>query len=250
MKQAIIYALDFDGVICDSALETGISGWKAASQIWNDFSTALPTKELSAQFREIRPIMGTGYEAILIVRLLNNGETVKAIMEDYQAKTQQVLKDSALNIDQLKKLFGETRDHWINENMTEWVEMNPLFPRIAEKLQQIPSQDTWYIITTKQERFVKQILQANNIQLADERIFGLGRNMSKEAVLTDLVSKHKNETIYFVEDMLPTLLKIIKNDKLKTVKLFLALWGYNTAQHKLDAEKQAITLINREEFLL
>ena len=77
MKQAIIYALDFDGVICDSALETGTSAWKAASQIWNDFSTTLPTKELSAQFREIRPIMGTGYEAILIVRMLHDGETVE-----------------------------------------------------------------------------------------------------------------------------------------------------------------------------
>ena len=33
MNNSIIYALDFDGVICDSAVETAITGWKAAGSI-------------------------------------------------------------------------------------------------------------------------------------------------------------------------------------------------------------------------
>ncbi|NOR71147.1 MAG: HAD family hydrolase, partial [Methylomarinum sp.] len=53
MKQAIIYALDFDGVICDSALETGVSGWKAAAKIWDDFTTSLPSKDFSDKFRQV-----------------------------------------------------------------------------------------------------------------------------------------------------------------------------------------------------
>jgi len=249
MNQSIIYALDFDGVICDSALETGISAWKAALQIWDDFPTTLPTAEQSEQFRQIRPVMGTGYEAILIVRLLNNGESVTDIMAEYQTKTQQVIIESGLSIDQLKKLFGETRDHWIRDDLDSWVAMNPLFPGIKEKLQNLSEQGLWYIITTKQERFVKQILQANQIELADDRIFGLDRNMSKQEVLMDLVSQHTQQTIYFVEDMLPTLLKIINNNQLNAVKLFLALWGFNTPQDKLDAEKLAIELINIDGFL-
>jgi len=249
MKQTIIYALDFDGVICDSALETGISAWKAASQIWDDFSSPLPTAEQSAQFRQIRPIMGTGYEAILIVRLLNDGETVEAIMADYQAKTQKVIKDSALTIDSLKKVFGETRDRWIKEDLDNWVAMNPLFPGIAEKLQSLSKQGLWYIITTKQERFVKQILKANQIELPEERIFGLDRKMSKQAVLADLVNRHDAQRLYFVEDMLPTLLKIIKNSQLESIKLFFALWGYNTAQDKIDAGNQTIELIEIDGFL-
>lgn len=249
MNQSIIYALDFDGVICDSALETGISAWKAAAQIWDDFPNTLPTAEQSAQFRQIRPVMGTGYEAILIVRLLHDGESVEAIMADYHVKTQQVLKDCALTIESLKQVFGETRDYWIKHDLDNWVEMNPLFPGIAEKLQRLSEQGLWYIITTKQERFVKQILQANQIELAEERIFGLDRNMSKEAVLAGLVSKHSQQKIYFVEDMLPTLLKIINNSQLKSVKLFLALWGYNTAKDKGDAGQQPIELINVGDFL-
>jgi len=244
MKQSIIYALDFDGVICDSALETGISAWKAASQIWEDFSSPLPTAEQSIQFRQIRPIMGTGYEAILIVRLLNNGDTVEEIMSDYHAKTQKVMEQSELTVDYLKQVFGETRDNWIKQDLDNWVEMNPLFPGMIEKLQDLSKQGTWYIITTKQERFVKQILKANQVELGGEYIFGLDRNMTKEEVLIDLLAKHTEQQIYFVEDMLPTLLKVINNKKLQAVKLFLALWGFNTAQDKVDAENFPIQLIN------
>ena len=249
MKQSVIYALDFDGVLCESALETGISAWKAAATIWDGFSTPLPSVEISEKFHQIRPVMGTGYEAILIIRLLNNGETVEAIMDDYTNKTQQVLDESNLSIDELKKLFGETRDKWIKEDIQQWVEMNPLFPGISEKLQNLSKQGIWYIVTTKQERFVKKILEANQIYLADENIFGLDRKKSKETILIDLVSKHKEVTICFVEDMLPMLRKVLKNDKLSSVKLFFAMWGYNTAQDKRDAKNFDIKLIDRENFL-
>lgn len=250
MKQSIIYALDFDGVICDSALETGISAWKAAAQIWDDIPTTLPSAEQLAQFRQIRPFMGTGYEAILIVRLLANGESVEEIMMDYHAKIQKVIKDSVLTKGSLKKLFGETRDQWIQENLDDWIAKNPLFPGVTEKLQALSEQNVWYIITTKQERFVKQILQANQVELPEERIFGLDRNMSKEAVLVDLINRHSEQQFYFVEDMLPSLLKIIKNSELGAVKLFLALWGYNTAQDKIDAGEKKIELIDIGDFLM
>ncbi len=243
MNQSIIYALDFDGVICDSALETGMSAWKAASQIWDDFSSALPTIEQSAQFRQIRPIMGTGYEAILIVRLLNNGDSVDEIMADYQNKIQQVMVDSALTIDDLKKIFGETRDQWIKQDLDSWVEMNPLFPGVVEKLKRLSEAGVWYIITTKQERFVKQILLANQLELSGERIFGLDRKMSKEAILIDLVAKHTEQTICFIEDMLPTLRRMINNPQLKSVRLDFAMWGYNTAQDKIDAGTLPLELI-------
>ena len=61
MKQSIISALDFDGVICDSAVETGVTAWKAASQIWHDLDTLLPSQELLEKFRLVRPVLETVY---------------------------------------------------------------------------------------------------------------------------------------------------------------------------------------------
>lgn len=251
MKKKIIYALDFDGVICDSAVETAVTGWKAGLKIWNDFNAPLPPQSMIDKFRLIRPIMETGYEAILIIRLLYQGETVETLLNHYAEKTQQTIDTSNKDIPALKKLFGETRDIWINEDANDWVTMNPLFPSVAEKLQQLNKQGQWFIITTKQERFVTQILNAYQIELDPNRIFGLDRKLSKEAILTKLSAQYPQNAFYFVEDRLPTLLNVLANKDLKAVKLFLATWGYNTQEDKEYAKAQArIELIDVNNFLI
>jgi phosphoglycolate phosphatase-like HAD superfamily hydrolase len=248
MNNSIIYALDFDGVICDSAVETVITGWKAATSIWDDMPKSVP-QEMIDRFRSIRPIIETGYEAILAMRLLYLEETVEAIYGGYGEKIQALLKEAQVTVDDLKKLFGETRDVWIANDLADWVNMNPLFDGVAEKLQKLGGRQPWYVVTTKQERFVKQILKANAIELADGQIFGLDRNMSKIEVLTELLKTHPNETIVFVEDRLPTLLNVLKNDGLASVKLVFALWGYNTPEDKALAARHAFTSQQLEDFL-
>lgn len=231
MNNSIIYALDFDGVICDSAVETGITGWKAAGTIWSDMPKAVPQTMID-RFQLVRPVIETGYESILAMRLLYLENTVEAIYGDYGDKIRALIADANLTVDGLKKLFGETRDVWIANDLAGWVNMNPLFPGVAAKLRTLGQQHPWYVVTTKHERFVKKILKANAIVLPDERIFGLDRNMSKGEILKGLLKIHPNGTIYFVEDRLPMLLNVLKNDGLQNVKLIFALWGYNTAEDK------------------
>ena len=249
MNGSIIYALDFDGVICDSAVETAITGWKAAGSLWKDMPEVV-SQAMIDQFRLIRPNIETGYEAILAMRLLYMGETIESIESSYGDKIQALLKEAQVTVDGLKKLFGETRDVWIANDMADWVNMNPLFDGVATKLQKLGQQYPWYVVTTKQERFVKQILKANAIELAEERIFGLDRNMSKVEVLNGLLQTYPNVTIYFVEDRLPTLLNVLKTDELASVKLIFALWGYNTAEDKALAAEQPFALQQLEDFLV
>jgi len=249
MKQSIIYALDFDGVICDSAVETAITGWKAACIIWQDMPKAVP-QDLIAQFKLVRPIIETGFEAILAMRLLYKHTPVENIYKNYSALTQGLLTDAKLTTDDLKNLFGTTRDAWIENDLAEWINQNPLFTGVTRKLQQLTKQTTWYIITTKQERFVKQILKANEIELDESRIFGLDRNMNKPAVLQILLNEHPNQEIAFVEDRLPTLLNVIRTPALSSIKLIFALWGYNTPADKQSAQQEAILLQELDEFLI
>ena len=248
MNNSIIYALDFDGVICDSAVETAITGWKAASRIWNDMPKAAPS-DLIDKFRLVRPLIETGYEAMLAMRLLFLEESVDAIYADYSNKIEALLTEAKVTIPELKKLFGETRDNWIENDLTDWINRNPLFANVASKLQRLGRQETWYVVTTKQERFVNQILKANAIELPDERIFGLDRNMNKVEVLKSLLKKHPEQAIYFVEDRLPTLINVLKTPQLATVKLIFALWGYNSADDKANATQQSITLQALTDFL-
>ncbi len=182
MSNALIVALDFDGVICDSAIETGMTGWKAAATLWPDMPKAVP-EEMIERFRLLRLIIETGYEAILAMRLLHQGHSISGIYEEYTHLIQGLLDERDVTVDDLKALFGQTRDTWIAEDQADWIRMNPLFPGVAVKLQNLGQRCPWYIITTKQERFVKQIFQANAIELADEKIFGMDRKMSKVDVL-------------------------------------------------------------------
>lgn len=250
MNNSIIHALDFDGVLCDSAVETAITGWKCAGRIWDDMPGPVPPQTLIDRFRQVRPIIETGYEAILAMRLLHLGETPDAIVSDYADKTQALMRDAQVDANGLKKLFGGTRDTWIDADLADWVEMNPLFSGIGEKLRRLGQQGIWYIITTKQERFVKQILKANRIELPDAHIFGLDRNMSKQEVLKGLLEKHPRQPIHFVEDRLPTLLNVQENDELASVKLVFALWGYNTDGDKAVAAQNAFDSRLLENFLV
>ena len=93
MTHSTIYALDFDGVICDSAVETAITGWKAAGTLWGDMPTAAP-QAIIEQFRLIRPMIETGYEAILAMRLLYLEESIEAICNDYGDKIQRLLSEA------------------------------------------------------------------------------------------------------------------------------------------------------------
>ena len=249
MNNSTIYALDFDGVICDSAVETAITGWKAAGSIWVEMPKDVPQVMID-RFRLIRPNIETGYEAILAMRLLYMGKSIESIELNYGDKIKALLKEAQVTVDDLKKLFGETRDVWIANDLADWVNMNPLFAGVATKLQKLGEQYPWYVVTTKQERFVKQILRAYAIELPNERIYGLDRNMSKIEVLKGLLISYPNATIYFVEDRLPTLLNVLKTESLARVKLIFALWGYNTAEDKALAAEQTFTMQQLEDFLV
>ena len=244
-----VYALDFDGVICDSAIETAITGWKAAQKIWQDMPNETPSETLINDFRHARPFLETGYEAILIMRLLQQGLPVNALKKNYSKTMQALLQKERLSTERLKQLFGTTRDQWIKQDPHQWLSMNPLFSGVRQRLGKL-SNHRWYIITTKQERFVTQILENYHIDINKQHIYGMDAKKSKQKVLLELKKKHLNQEIIFIEDRLPTLIDIINNNKLKTIKLQLVDWGYNTESDKQQTEQYPIELIPIEQFIL
>ncbi|HID82794.1 MAG TPA: HAD family hydrolase [Chromatiales bacterium] len=248
MVNKTLFALDFDGVICDSAVETAITAWKAAQEIWTDMENQ-PIADTQIQaFRELRPRLEFGYEAILIMRLLQQETDTTELARHYHLHLDTLINDDDLSIDALKDAFGQTRDRQIQKNETTWIGSNPLFTGIAEKLKTLEQND-WFIITTKQERFVKRILQGNDIHLDAARVYGLDRKLDKQTVLKQLKASHPERPITFVEDRLPTLFGVLENPDLQKIKVQLADWGYNTAAERKVAQDRKIEVIGKEQFL-
>lgn len=232
-----LYALDFDGVICDSAIETGISGWHAARQLWPEMPAQMPGWVLS-DFRRIRPVLETGYEAMLICRGLFKGLDATQFLDAFPRLIDKLIHSENCSETQLKTSFAEYRDNWISRDLPGWIEMNPLYDGVQQLLQTLPTEQC-FIITTKQERFVHAILSANGIQLPMTQVFGMDRKLKKTQILTDLQAEFPEKDLFFVEDRLPTLQTVIATPALKTLQLGFAAWGYNTEADKLSMQQQS-----------
>ncbi len=244
-----VLALDFDGVLCDSAAETGTAGWKAGGAIWPDMVAERPPEEILAGFRMARPVIETGHESILLMRLLLDGEAPEILLERFGERAPGVVARSGLDTAALKALFGETRERWASAAGDAWVAESPLYPGVAGWLRGVPTSAALYIVTTKERRFVERLLTGHGIDFPSARIFGLDAGRPKEQILRELVEHHPGQTVCFVEDRLATLKRCRADAGLGQVALRLAEWGYNTEAERREALELSIPVMTRHDLL-
>jgi phosphoglycolate phosphatase-like HAD superfamily hydrolase len=175
--------------------------------------------------------------------LLKDGEDPKDLLDSFPRRLPDAVARSGTDAAGLKRLYAEVRDRWIREDALGWLSLSPLYPGAAETLNALPPETHCCIVTTKQERFVTQLLEHNGVRFAAERIFGLDRAMKKEAVLRRLMEQHPGRQIHFVEDRLATLKRLLAQADLKPLRLHLACWGYNTNAERREAEHLNIHLL-------
>ena len=61
-----IIAMDFDGVICDSAPENAATAWRCCCRLWPErFSMPMPAEQPARFCGELRPYMETGWQSIM-----------------------------------------------------------------------------------------------------------------------------------------------------------------------------------------
>ncbi|MBK1700009.1 HAD family hydrolase [Thiococcus pfennigii] len=235
-----ILALDFDGVLCDSVEETGTSGWKAGGAIWRDMAANRPPPALLDGFRRARPAIETGYQAIVLMRLLRDGVAPDRLLADFDAREAAVVARAGCDVAALKALFSATRDRWLAAEPAAWAALSPLYPGVAEWLRMQAADSDCYIVTTKERRFVERLLSGAGVEFPSRRIFGLDYGRPKEAVLAELLERHPRGTVCFVEDRLATLIRCRAQPGLERVAMRLAGWGYNTVAERGAAEHLSI----------
>ncbi|XP_020219429.1 uncharacterized protein LOC109802460 isoform X1 [Cajanus cajan] len=246
-----LYALDFDGVICNTCEETAISALKAAKLRWPSLFDGVDSTIddwIVDQMITVRPVVETGYETLLLVRLfletrvpsirkssVAEGLTVDDILESWLKLKPIIMEEWSENREELIDLFGKVRDEWLETDFTGWMGANRLYPGTADALRF--SSSKVYIVTTKQGRFADALLrELAGVTIPPDRLYGLGTGPKVE-VLKKLqkMPEHQGLTLHFVEDRLTTLKNVIKEPELDNWNLYLVNWGFNTQKEREEA---------------
>ncbi|MEL6929267.1 MAG: HAD family hydrolase [Cyanobacteria bacterium J06600_6] len=245
-----ILALDFDGVVCDGLKEYFASTKRAYQQIWSEEVE----DSFAPRFYRLRPVIETGWEMPILLRALVLGIDEAEIVEGFSEIAVQIVAKEGLSKQALVDHLDGVRDKWINSNLNDWLALHGFYPGMIAKLTQvIQSQTILYIVTTKEGRFVKQLLQQQGIELPASQIIGKESKRPKYETLRILRDRHQTPEVRidmtFIEDRLNALQQVAQQSDLEFVDLYLADWGYNLEGDRLLARQDPrIKLLSLPDF--
>lgn len=246
-----ILALDFDGVICDGLIEYFEVAWRTYCQIWSSVNDT-PPDDLALRFYRLRPVIETGWEMPVLIKALVDGISDDKILQEWVTITPQILLNDQLQAREIGAKLDNIRDEWINTDLDGWLSLHRFYQGVVEKLKlTLASEVQLFIVTTKEGRFVQQLLQQEGVNLPPTAIFGKEVKRPKYEILRELIKEANNKpvSLWFVEDRLKTLQLVKQQSDLGDVKLFLADWGYNTqSERKAAQDDSQIQLISLSQF--
>lgn len=245
-----VLALDFDGVLCDGLKEYFITAWNAYCNLWYP-DNLTPPAGLAESFYRLRPVVETGWEMPVVIRAVLQGIAEAEILDHWAAIAQQIVTTEQMTPADLVAQVDGTRDAWIAQDVDSWLAEHRFYPGVCDRLKCILQTEVQVaIISTKEGRFIRQLLEQQGIDLTDLQIYGKEVKRSKGDILLELMMVFdENAVFWFVEDRLKTLQGMQKRPELAGVQLFLADWGYNTAQERAAASTDnQIQVITLEQF--
>lgn len=246
-----LLALDFDGVLCDGLKEYFQTAWKAYCEVWSP-PTTQPPAGLAEVFYHLRPVVESGWEMPVVLHAYLQGHTEAELHANWPAIAQTLIKQANLAPSQLAQVVDGVRDRWIAADLESWLAEHRFYPGVIPQFQHWLAQETLQtvIISTKEGRFIQQLLERQGVTVAHLQIFGKESQRPKHQTLRELLTTAPATTVcWFLEDRLRTLQGIHTHDDLTQVRLFLADWGYNTAEHRaIAAQDPQIQLLSLAQF--
>lgn len=258
-----LFALDFDGVVCDSVGESSLSAWKHGVELWPELFECERANEKKDEvldkLRAVRPVVETGYENTILARaLLENldGYDVESILKDWPILSETLMQKWQLDRKTMVLEFGKIRDDWIRTDFKSWLQPNALYEDVPEALRFCTERRDAKvtIVTTKQARFADAILvDMGGVKIPEEDLISTTVSGEPKADvlvrLEETFNKDGASRMIFVEDKLSTLIKVANVKRLSKWDLFFVDWGYNTEDERQVAKHDyRMKLIGKEEF--
>ena len=245
-----ILALDFDGVICDSARECLYTAYACYGPVAG-FQPASNLREISQSVRgpffRMRPFVRDGKDYIVILNLILGQEAVSR-QRDFDRRSQELLPDLCASMGvsdprALEEVFQEHRRTMRQRDEASWMEMNPLYAGVEAGLRSCRSHfDRIYVTTSKPSDAAVKILHYQKIDLATDHVYGYDRVRRARgknghlAHLHDLTGTPYSH-IHFVDDQVSHL----QSASELGVGCYHATWGYTTPEQVRDGMSASVT---------
>ena len=208
-----------------------------------------PPLELAEHFYRLRPVIETGWEMPVLLRAILKGFSEQQVLTGWIPIRDRIVSEEDLNQKGLGQQVDGVRDHWIAEDLKNWLALHEFYPGVISQLQDLLSQDLEIvIISTKESRFIHALLTDAGVELPRDRIYGKDCRRPKYETL-QLLKPQFPGPIWFVEDRLGALEQVKQQADLRDIGLFLGAWGYNTERdRKLVLQDQRIHRLELNQF--
>ena len=232
-------AFDFDGILCNGLKEYFQTAWRVYCKFWT-VSDTTPPEGLAERFYKLRPVVEVGWEMPVVIRAAIKGFSDDEILLGWHQVRQELVDSEDLDKKAIGQSVDSTRDQWIENELEAWLDLHSFYPGVVDQLQSLQAADfPFVIVTTKESRFVKKLLERANIQLDSDKIFGKDCKRPKPQTLR-MLKASLPQPIWFVEDRIAALRAVQAEEDLKDIGLFLGDWGYNIERDRLEAENDPI----------
>jgi phosphoglycolate phosphatase-like HAD superfamily hydrolase len=240
------FAFDFDGVVCNSAGESGLTAWQAAHALWPSRIGQVPDPEFVRRFPRLRPVIETGHENAVVVALVVQGIDDAQMLAEFPRLRDELMARENLDAQSLRRAFGEARDAWLKSDEAGWLDAQSFYPGVVEAINAMSAPRC--IITTKEERFTRVLVARAGIEVDPQRIYALEsfEGGGKRSVLQRLAREFPQHRLHFFEDRIATLEGLAGSD---LAELYLVDWGYNTVADRERARAvPGITVLDAAGF--
>jgi phosphoglycolate phosphatase-like HAD superfamily hydrolase len=217
-----VLALDFDGVISDSAQEAFAVALRTYSRLRPD-STLEQTEDLYAGFVELMPLGNRAEDYAVILAALEEG----ARIGDQSAYDSFYRRQDPEQLRIFHEQFYRARTSWAERDPEGWRRMLRPYPQVLEILRRRASQVILAIATAKDGGSVRMLLRDYGIEplFREDLVLDKETGVSKRSHLERLRQSLEVPftAITFVDDKVNHLDQVARLG----VRCGLAAWGYN-----------------------
>jgi len=239
-------ALDFDGVVADSineCLATALVSFSRFQGGDRDLPElgSLPLA-LNTAFRHMRPLIRRGEDYVFLIQAFEE----KVVLESQQ-QFDSYLEANEGRRDSYRQLFYSERARLQEEDIESWLDLNPLYPGMADFLRGFWDPASAFVVTTKDMASVQLVFSRYDIAIPDDNLFQATRSYRKPAILNQIITEHQieNEQLHFVDDHAATVLEVTRDSR---ATCYCAAWGYNTPEQLDTLQEMGVQALSLEEF--